>query len=80
MMNLGCSLGGIACGILIALALLRPESQPIEPGRAAPPAKISGQIQWFATWQSGLKEAQRLNRPILLVASAPHCAGVSGVW
>jgi len=37
-------------------------------------------IQWFATWQSGLKEAQRSGRPILLVSAAPHCAGVPGVW
>jgi hypothetical protein len=37
-------------------------------------------IQWFATWESGLAEAQRSGRPILLVAAAPHCAGVSGIW
>lgn len=37
-------------------------------------------IQWFATWESGLREAQRLKQPILLVAAAPHCAGVSGIW
>jgi Spy/CpxP family protein refolding chaperone len=37
-------------------------------------------IQWFATWESGLHEAQRTGRPILLVAAAPHCSGVSGVW
>jgi hypothetical protein len=37
-------------------------------------------IQWFATWNSGLAEAQRSGRPILLVAAAPHCAGVSGTW
>jgi hypothetical protein len=37
-------------------------------------------IQWFATWESGLKEAERTGRPILLVSAAPHCAGVSGIW
>ena len=37
-------------------------------------------IQWFATWESGLKEARRSGRPILLVSAAPHCAGVPGVW
>lgn len=37
-------------------------------------------IQWFATLESGLKEANRTNRPILLVAGTPHCAGVSGIW
>jgi hypothetical protein len=37
-------------------------------------------IGWFATLDSGLREAKRTNRPILLVAAAPHCAGVSGMW
>lgn len=37
-------------------------------------------IQWFPTWESGLREAQRTGRPILFVSAAPHCAGVSGMW
>lgn len=37
-------------------------------------------IQWFATWEAGLAEAQRTQKPILLVSAAPHCAGVSGIW
>jgi hypothetical protein len=37
-------------------------------------------IQWFATLESGLKEAKRTGRPILLVSGTPHCAGVSGIW
>jgi hypothetical protein len=37
-------------------------------------------IQWFATWESGLDEANRTGKPILLVSAAPHCAGVSGIW
>jgi hypothetical protein len=45
--------------------------------RGAPPL---GAIQWFATWQSGLAEAHRTGKPILLVSAAPHCAGVSGIW
>jgi hypothetical protein len=52
-----------------------------------PPANVGalretprGGIQWFATWESGLREAQRTARPILLIAAAPHCAGVPGVW
>ena len=49
---------------------------PLEVDRAA----VKGGIQWFATWESGLREAQRGGRPILLVSAAPHCAGVSGVW
>lgn len=37
-------------------------------------------IQWFATLESGLREARRSGRPILLVSAAPHCGGVPGVW
>jgi hypothetical protein len=37
-------------------------------------------IQWFASLESGLREAKRSGRPILLVSGAPHCAGVPGVW
>lgn len=37
-------------------------------------------IAWYGAWQQGLAEAQRSNRPILLVAGAPHCHGISGLW
>jgi hypothetical protein len=49
------------------------------PDEAASAAPAAG-IQWFATWESGLREARRSGRPILLVSAAPHCAGVSGTW
>ena len=35
---------------------------------------------WYATWKSGLAEAKRTGRPILLVSAAPHCHQVSGIW
>lgn len=38
------------------------------------------QIQWYASLDEGLKEAQRTGLPILLLSAAPHCAGVSGTW
>jgi hypothetical protein len=58
------------------------------PGEPPPPpredealgAPVSGGIQWFATLESGLREAQRTGRPILFVSAAPHCGGVSGTW
>src|SRR5262245_25766347 len=58
------------------------------PPRGEPPDRpdegqvrnTSAGIQWYATWESGLREAQRTGRPILLVSAAPHCAGVSGTW
>ena len=37
-------------------------------------------IQWFASLDEGLKEAQRTGLLILLLSAAPHCAGVSGTW
>jgi hypothetical protein len=43
-------------------------------------ADLNGGIQWYGTWSAALKEAQRTGSPILLVAAAPHCHNVSGVW
>jgi hypothetical protein len=45
-----------------------------------PQGPASGGIAWYATLESGLREAKRTGKPILLVAAAPHCAGVSGIW
>ncbi len=51
-----------------------------EPGGDQARGNGGAAIQWFATWESGQKEAERTSRPILLVSAAPHCAGVSGIW
>lgn len=45
--------------------------------QAAEPAP---KIAWYGTLQSGLAEAERSGRPILLVSGAPQCHGVPGVW
>ncbi|MDC3379458.1 thioredoxin family protein [Planctomycetota bacterium] len=37
-------------------------------------------IAWRATWDDALAAAQRTQRPILLVAAAPHCHNISGMW
>jgi hypothetical protein len=59
-----------------------PESCGPEQARAEPVAAVrsSAGIQWFATWETGLREARRTGQPILLIAAAPHCGGVSGMW
>jgi hypothetical protein len=66
-----------------------PESERPRPDQSAKPtdknksvatSTPAAGIQWFATWESGLREARRTGRPILLVSAAPHCAGVSGTW
>ena len=74
----------LALVVVAGLGLLVPAFLP---GPPRPPEEAVGNgppdghgIAWFATWESGLREAQRTGKPILLVAAAPHCAGVSGVW
>jgi hypothetical protein len=57
----------------------RPD-QPDQPAEKTKPETPAAGIQWFATWESGLKEAGSTGRPILLVSAAPHCAGVPGTW
>jgi hypothetical protein len=37
-------------------------------------------IAWYTTWESGLAEAKRSGRPIMFVAAATQCHGVSGVF
>ncbi len=37
-------------------------------------------IGWMATWEQAIKEARESNKPIMLVAAAPSCGGVPGVW
>ena len=59
---------GVAA-VMAAVAVAQPPQGP-----------TSGGIAWYATLDSGLREAKRTGRPILLVAAAPHCAGVSGIW
>ncbi len=37
-------------------------------------------IAWYTTWESALAEAKRSSRPIMFVAAATQCRGVSGVF
>ena len=66
--------------LLAALALLlwlplalQAQATPAEP-------QAEERITWFGTWQDGLAEARRSGRPILLMAGAVQCHGVSGTW
>lgn len=58
-----------------------PDKKSIQP-RPDMDSKLQkpSQIQWYASLDGGLKEAQRTGLPILLLSAAPHCAGVSGTW
>jgi len=42
--------------------------------------QVPDKIAWYATWKSGLAEAERSGRPILLLSAAPHCHNISGIW
>ncbi len=37
-------------------------------------------IGWIPTWKQAIVEASKARKPILLIAAAPQCAGVSGIW
>lgn len=37
-------------------------------------------VAWYVTWESGLAEAKRSNRPIFFMSAAAQCSGVSGVF
>ena len=43
------------------------------------PAQSSG-IAWIGSWDAGLAAAKKARKPILLVAAAPHCRNVPGIW
>jgi hypothetical protein len=70
----------LATGVLLALCATAGLAQrpPQLPSGLIPSQQ--GGIIWFGTLRSGLAEARRTNRPILLVSAAPHCHNVSGIW
>ena len=37
-------------------------------------------IAWYTTWDTAAAEAQRSGRPIMFVAAATQCHGISGVF
>lgn len=37
-------------------------------------------IGWIPTWKQACEEASKNKKPILLIAAAPQCAGVPGIW
>lgn len=50
------------------------------PAKTGELSSSTGGIQWYATWQSAVREAERTGKPIFLVSATPHCAGISGTW
>lgn len=68
-----CAVTGLMIG-LMGIAFARP---PIDDGLSD---GVQPKIAWYSTLQSGLAEAQRSQRPILLISAAPQCLGVPGTW
>ena len=53
------------------------------PPKLEPTAPLEASVEkiaWHGTWAAALAEARRTGRPILLIAAAPHCHNISGVW
>jgi hypothetical protein len=64
----------------LAAALLTACPCLAAPARSGSSASAPAGIQWFATWAQAAKEARRTQRAILLIAAAPHCREISGMW
>ena len=45
-----------------------------------PQAVGTAGVAWFTTWEKGLAEAKRSNRPIFFMSAAAQCTGISGVF
>jgi len=43
-------------------------------------SKIEHRIAWYGTLELARAAALKTGRPLLLVAGAPHCGAVPGVW
>ena len=37
-------------------------------------------IAWYGVLTDGIADAKATNRPIMLLAAAPQCAGIPGMW
>jgi len=43
-------------------------------------AEASEGIGWIPTWKQAQEQAAKTGKPILLMAAAPQCGGVPGMW
>jgi len=62
---------GVACG--------QGGPRPSDPGASKLDLGEPG-IAWYTTWETAQAEAKRSGRPIMFVAAATQCHGVSGVF
>jgi len=40
----------------------------------------SAGVAWYTTWENGLAEAKRSQRPIFFMVAAAQCSGISGIF
>ena len=57
----------------LALLAVAAASGPDKAGHGGP-------VAWYGTWERGLRVAKETGRGILLIAGAPQCHGISGLW
>ena len=56
-------------------------AQPQDPiGDSNPLAIGDSGVAWYTTWETGLAEAKRSNRPIFFMSAATTCSGVPGIF
>ncbi|MEM1297615.1 MAG: hypothetical protein AAGH89_19765 [Verrucomicrobiota bacterium] len=76
-------------GVLALLGLAFAQAQGPRPGGGGPrPTDLGAAdldlgesgIDWYTTWETAEAEAQRTNKPIMFVAAATQCNGISGVF
>ncbi len=65
----------------LALCGLAPAQgpRPEQLGVISQPVGEQG-VVWYTTWNTGLEEAKRSNRPIFFYAAAAQCGDVSGTF
>jgi len=69
-----CSLGMMMCSMALAQGP-RPEQLG-----AVDQAVGEAGVVWYTTWETGVEEAKRSNRPIFFFAAAAQCGSVSGTF
>ncbi len=74
-------------GVLALVGLTSVHAQGPRPGGPRPTDLGSADldlgeagIDWYTTWETAEAEAQRSNKPIMFVAAATQCNGISGVF
>jgi hypothetical protein len=65
---------------LPARAQIPPPSGASYGGSAPTSKKVVSGIAWFGSLKTGMAEARRTGKPILLVTAAAQCNGVPGMW